>query len=321
MIKGTYIFYQDGKEIYRSPNVITKFGSRFLTNLIAGNLTSAKMDMAFGIVDGSEFATSNTNTKLGFEFYRSPVLFGSTDIQTSTTGNPPVSTTTYYVVYKSTIPQDIVGKINEIGLYPSVRSSINNYDDKFITDFSDYLSWSTSTGVNPDIDTTNYRIGGNLLTMTASAGTPKEYKTNTLPIDISGYSVNDTLKLAYYKADANLASIKIRLYSESTKYYEYTLTAASGTGYKISPDIPLSDVFSSPTNSATLPDKTNINQIGIIITASSGTTNVGLDGLRINDEDRFDPTFGLLSRSTLASTLNKTAGLPVDVEYKLKLEF
>jgi hypothetical protein len=33
MIKGTYIYYQDGKEIARSSNVITKFGKRFLTNI------------------------------------------------------------------------------------------------------------------------------------------------------------------------------------------------------------------------------------------------------------------------------------------------
>jgi len=31
MLKGTYIFYEDGKEICRQSNVITKFGKRFLT--------------------------------------------------------------------------------------------------------------------------------------------------------------------------------------------------------------------------------------------------------------------------------------------------
>lgn len=315
MIKGTYIFYQGGKEIFRSKNVITKFGARYFTNLIAGNLNSAKMDMAFGIANGTELAASNDNTKLGFEFYRIPVSFGSTDIGTAG------GVTSYAVVYKTTLPQDVIAKINEVGIYPSTRQSINNYDSKYITDFSDYLSWSTSTGVNPDVDETNYRIGGNLLVMTATAGTPKEYKSNIVPLDLSGYSVNDTLKLAYYKSDTNLSSIKIRLYSESTKYYEYTLTPASGTGYKLTPDIPLSAVFSSPTNSATLPDKTNINQVGIIVTSSSGTTDVGFDGLRINDEDTFDPVFGLISRSIISPTLNKVAGLPVDVEYRLDLDF
>ena len=53
MLKGTYIFYNEGVEIYRSENVITKFGKRFLANFIAGNSDFNSKEMAFGI------ATSN----------------------------------------------------------------------------------------------------------------------------------------------------------------------------------------------------------------------------------------------------------------------
>lgn len=324
MIKGTYIFYQDGKEIYRSPNVITKFGARYLTNLIAGNIPNYRLDMAFGIANSTEYAVNNGNTRLGFEFYRSPVLFGSTDIQTSTAGSPPVTTTTYSVVYKSTLPQDVVAKINEIGLYPSTRTSVNNFDSRYISDFSDSLSWVTSGGINPVSSTSNYRIGGNVLEMTAASGTPKEYKSSISPLNLSGYSVNDTVDLAFYKADSNLSTIKIRFYSDSTKYYEKTLTTAdfgSGSGYKVPINFTLGSLYSSPTNSAIAPDKTNINEIGITVTASSSTTTVGMDGLRINDEDTFDPTFGLISRSALGTTLDKVAGRPVDVEYRLDLDF
>jgi len=317
MIKGTYVFYQDGKEIYRSPNVITKFGARFLTNLIAGNVTSYRLDMAFGIAGATDYALSNENAKLGFEFYRLPVSFGSTDITTTATGSPPVNTTDYAIVYKTTLPQDVVAKIHEIGLYPSTRSSQNNFDSRYITDFGDYLSWSTSTGNNPDDTTSNYRIGGNLLIMSANSGTPREYKSEILPLDLSGYSVNDSITLAYYREDANLSTIKIRLYSEATKYYEVTVTPTSGTGYKII-EIPLSTVFSGAVSA---PDSRNINQVGIIITSSSGTTNVGLDGLRINDQDTFDPLFGLISRSTVSPALDKVAGRPIDVEYRLDLDF
>jgi len=49
MIKGTYIFKENGKEIYRSSNVITKFGKRFLTNFIAGNVDFKNKDIAIGI--------------------------------------------------------------------------------------------------------------------------------------------------------------------------------------------------------------------------------------------------------------------------------
>ena len=72
MIKGTYIFYENGKEILRKSNVITKFGKRFLTNFIAGNILNSNKDMAFGI---DSTAASVDDTRLGFEFYRLIFLF------------------------------------------------------------------------------------------------------------------------------------------------------------------------------------------------------------------------------------------------------
>lgn len=309
MIKGTYIFYQDGQEICRSSNVVTKFGKRFLTNFIAGNIPNLGKDMAIGI--DSTAATEN-DTRLGFEFYRLPVSLTSTDIQTVG------STTTYSVVYKSTIPQDVSGQINEIGLYPSLKSSVNNYDSKFLADFNDFLDWVTPLDTNPSTATANAKIGDVLLVMSSNSTSAQEYKTNINPLDISGYSVNDSIRLAYNKTDSNLASIKIRLYSSDSSYYEATITPASGIGYKISDEVLMSQFFSSPIGS---PDKTNINQIGIIITPTSGhTTSVGMDGLRINDEDTFDPTYGIISRSAVTS-LNKLAGRAVDVEYRLDLTF
>lgn len=311
MLKGTYIFYQDGNEIYRKSNVITKFGKRFLTNFIAGNINNPNKDVAFGI---DPTPATESDTRLGFEFYRLPIEFGSTDIQTSN------SITTYSVIYKTTVPQDVVGNIYEIGLYPSTRTSINNFDSKFLSDFDDTLDWEDPSGINPLNYTANFRIGGNVLRMSANASSSKEYKASIPSINMSGYSVEDTIRLAYHREDSNLLNIKIRLYSEASRYYEATVTPTSGIGYKISTDIPISTFFDGATTPA--PDATNINMIGIVISASSsGNTTVGMDGLRINDEDTFDPVFGLLSRSHLTTPIEKLAGRPIDVEYRLDLEF
>ena len=46
MLKGTYIFYENGKEICRSSNLITKFGKRFLTNFMAGNVSFNSKELA-----------------------------------------------------------------------------------------------------------------------------------------------------------------------------------------------------------------------------------------------------------------------------------
>lgn len=307
MLKGTYIYYENGQEVYRSENVITKYGKRFITSFLAGRDSFSSKSMAFGI--GST-AALDTDTRLGFEFYRTPVLFGSTDIQTVN------DTTTYSVVYKSTIPQDVAGYITEVGLYPEYKESLSSYDGKFIADFDNQLDWTNT----PLITTTNARVGQYLLNMSSDATSAKEYKTNVQAIDLSGYSVNDTLKLAYVKNDANLQNIIIKFYSSAIDYYSVTITPESGTGYKMSSDITLNNLFS---NASTLNvDPSNINQIGITITPTSGqSTSAGLDALRINDEDTFDPNFGLISRSVLSTPLVKLAGRQVDVEYRLDLGF
>jgi hypothetical protein len=70
------------------------------------------------------------------------------------------------------------------------------------------------------------------------------------------------------------------------------------------------------------PDSTSIIKVGVEVTAkSSGDTVVYLDGLRINDEDTFDPRYGIIARSVLSSPLTKLAGRPVDIEFRLGLNF
>lgn len=307
MIKGTYIYYENGKEIYRSSNVITKYGKRFLTNFIAGTDSFLSKSMAFGI--DSTAATEN-NTRLGFEFYRTPVMFGSTDIQTSN------ETTTYSVVYKATIPQDVAGYITEVGLYPEFRESLSSFDSKFIADFESQLDWTNT----PLITLDGARIGQYLLIMSSNGTAAKEYKTNIQALDLSGYSVNDTLRLAFIKYDANLQNIIIKFYSSSSDFYSVTITPGPGTGYNLSSEITLNNLFSNASTANV--DPTNINQIGITVTPTSGqSASVGLDALRINDEDTFSPNFGLISRSILSTPLVKLAGRQVDVEYRLDLGF
>ena len=307
MLKGTYIYYEDGKEIYRSSNVITKYGKRFLTSFLAGRDSFSSKSMAFGI---DSTTAADTDTRLGFEFYRAPVLFGSTDIQTAN------DVTTYAVVYKTTIPQDVAGYITEVGIYPEFKQSLSSYDSKFLGDFDNQLDWTNT----PLITSDGVRVGQYLLNMSSNDTSAKEYKNAVQSIDLSGYSINDTLRLAYIKNDENLESIIVKFYSSALDYYSVTITPESGTGYKLSDDITLDNLFSNASTSNV--DSSNINQIGIVITPISGeSTSVGLDALRINDEDTFNPDFGLISRSVLSEPLVKLAGRQVDVEYRLDLGF
>jgi len=297
--------------------MITKFGKRFLTDYIAGNSTFNTKDIALGI--GSTSATEN-DTRLEFEFYRLPVSLGSINIEDDGVGG-----FTYSAIYKTTIPQDISGVISEIGLYPGQRASTNSYDSKFITSFENNYTWLDSSNNSPQLKANNTtdpflsKIGEHMVQFDVAQSTSKEYINSIVNIDLSGYSVNDSLTLAYKKKDNNVTKIRVKLYSSDTQYYYADFTPTSGTGDKIQ-SISMNSVFSNI--SATAPDPTNITKIGIEVTASSGgATTVYFDGLRINDEDTFDPSYGLISRSLLSTPLQKPSGRPVDIEYKLKLEF
>jgi hypothetical protein len=304
--------------------MITKFGKRFLTSYIAGATDFNSKDLALGI--GSTAVNANGNdTKLEFEFYRLPVTLGSFDIsQTGVDGggNPIFS---YTAIYKATIPQDISGVISEVGLYPGLRASTNSYDSKFITSFENNINWVDSSNNSPSLKTNTTsplftaKIGENMVQFDVPQSSAKEYKNSVVNLDLSGYSVNDSLSIAYKKNDNNVTKIRVKLYSSDTQYYYGDFTPDSGTGDKIQ-SISMSSVFSNI--SATAPDPTNITKIGIEVTAGSGgATTVYFDGLRINDEDTFDPQYGLISRSILTTPLQKPSGRPVDIEYKLQLEF
>lgn len=298
--------------------MITKFGKRFIASYLAGMVSFPKQDIAIGIASGSDYASSDSNTRLGFEFYRLPASFGSIDIQTDGGGN-----STYSVIYKATLPQDVAGIVKEIALYPGSRTSINNFDSKFITDFENNLVWFDVAGQNPDLVsysevTPEYpvpRIGSSLIMMESLQSSSEEYIASISPFDISGYSSSDSLTLAYHKADANLASIKIKLYSSDTAYHMATFNVSGAVGSKIA-TLNLSELTMQNGPSST------ITRVGVQVTAGSGgQTAVYLDGLRLNDEDTFDPTFGVIARDVLATPLEKKAGKPVDIEYKIGLVF
>jgi len=300
--------------------MITKFGKRFLVDFIAGNSNFTYKELSFGIATATQLPASDTNTRLGFEIYRLPVSLSSINIEDDGAGG-----FNYYAIFKTTIPQDISGVISEIGLYPGFRKSINFYDSKFITSFENNTLWADSNGDSPALqpnstDGTTFvsKIGENMIRFNVNQSSSKEYKNSIALLDLSGYSVNDSLTLAYKKADNNTSKIRIKFYSSGSAYYYADFTPSGINEDKVQ-SVSMSDVFNNIVGS---PDLTNITSIGVEVTAGSGgNTVVYFDGLRVNDEDTFDPQYGLIARHILTTPLKKPSGRPVDVEYKLQLEF
>lgn len=323
-IKGSYTFYQDGAEIANSNNILTKFGKRFLTNYLAGSTSFNSKNIVIGI--GNTSATVNDN-RLEFEFYSSPVDISSPNIET----DPITGITTYSVIYKTSLPNDVVGVIKEVGLFPAQSSTKTDYSDRYVSSFENSLPWTDSSGNNPTLVTSpTPRLGSYLFQVTAPAVTSpstystKEYSFNT-DFNLSGYSIYDSLTLAFRQADINLDYIYLRFYSGTADYFEARIVGDASITSPQTPDkiksLTLSNLFNSTYKSGS-PDSTSINKIlvGVKSKTISGTT-VYMDGLKINDEDSFDPTYGLISRSVLADPITKSSGSQMDVEYKLGLSF
>ena len=298
--------------------MITKFGKRFIASYLAGMTSFSNKDIAFGI-DSTAVQTNGNDTRLGFEFYRIPVVLGSIDIQTDGSGN-----STYAVIYQATIPQDVAGIIKEIGIYPGLKSSANNYDSKFIADFENNLMWVKSDNATPELvslttASVKPRVGAYFSKISVNQGQSKEFVCSYSGLDLSGYTASDSLSLAYNQEDTNLDSIVFKFYSSDSSYYTATFTGASSVTEtnKIGKVL-----FSTLTPNNAYADLSSIIKIGVVVTSkSSGTAVVYLDGLRIDDEDTFDANFGLISRSVLSSPVEKIAGKPVDIEYRINLGF
>jgi hypothetical protein len=310
---GEYIFYDNDKEIYRSKNLLTKFGKRYLTQHLAGQSNTNLKDIALGV--GSTAATVN-DTQLGFEFYKSSVSMNSIDIQT----NSSTGISTYGVVYKTTIPVDVAGIINEVGLFPTVSLGSTDYASNSISTFENNQSWTDSSGAYALTTTTPFpKIGTSYLSIGAAASQSKEYFYN-FNLDVSGYSALDSLTLAYYQSDTNLDYVFVRMYDSNNNYYEIRYAGDASVGYKIK-SLTLNNLYSSGFGSGT-PDQTSIVKVSCGVKAkSSGATATLFDGMRINDEDSFRTDYGMISRSVLTNPITKSLGKQMVIEYRIGLSF
>ena len=284
--------------------MITRFGKRFLSNFVAGNSSFSSKEMALGIATETEYPLLDTNSRLGFEFYRVPIRQGGIDIDAS------VSPTKYTVIYSATIPTNIAGNINEIGIYSGESVSRNLYGSKFISNFELPYEWSPE----PTLDQSDYRVGDSSLLFTSNGTEAKEYTYLLDSMDVSGYNPSDTMSFSYKVNDTNLSSLKVRLYSSDTDYLEFTFDGHS-VGYNIK-NLDMSEGVSSGTFNSQ-----SVVKLGIVVTPTSAQTSVSMDGLRINDEDTFDPEYGLIARSILDSTMIKVIGREASIEFKLDLLF
>lgn len=275
--------------------MLTAKGKTFLKQYLAGHAGTVAGALSVGI--GSTGATIN-DTRLQFEFARVPITVIDYDFSTEK------------LVFKATLDENVSGDIYEVGLWTNeVNSSVGNQESKLITSFdSETEDWTNET-----TETAIARIGADSLKHTPAASTSVSSVLTGIVLDLVDYSSLDTFVFAYNVDNANTASINVRLRTNSSNYYEFTITTP-GTGY----------MFASwQKGTATVvgtPSWADINEVEIVTTATSGgSASVEFDGLRIEDVDSVAPEYGLIARFVLPTPIIKTEGIVQDIEYALSV--
>lgn len=278
MINGSYNLYLDGKLVSHSKNLITTSGKEVIKQYLAGNIPTWSGAIAVGSIDT---ATQLSDEYLMFEINRQPTITRSVD----PAGN---------ITLRASFPTDLEAVIKEVGVFPFVNTTANGrYQDALITDFSE-AGWSTGT-----TDTNISLVGSSNILLDST------YATRTLTglsLDLSGYSSTDQFQILVNNPDSNTKTVKLIL-SDGTNTDELTFSNATSSG-----------VQKLSVNIGTLTVGT-ITQISLQSTATN--KSISLDCLRVVNKDESGYAMKIVSRSVLATPIEKTAGQDLEVEYSL----
>ena len=274
--------------------MITADGRVFIKRYFANRAGVVIGALSVGI--GNKAPALN-DERMQFEFFRVPVTLVDYDqVQDR-------------LIVKATLPENVAGKIYEVGLWTSeVNSAAGNSGSRLITEFGAEEAWTNGT-----LDTTNYRIGAEALKHTPAANGNVSSLMTDLTMDLLSYSSNDFFNVAYEVQNGNTASIEIRFRTDSNNYYKYTISNPT-TGYKFE------SLLKGAATAVGAPDWGTISEVEIITTSkSSGSSSVIFDGIRLEDADTVSSDYGLIARTALGQPIIKQEGIVQDVEYALSV--
>jgi len=293
MLKGTYVFKQNGIEIGRSENVITTNGKQAIVQYLANSSNEWASALSVG---GISTAASVSDTSLYYEFARSAVTLKSFKI-----GTPNI------IIVKATLDASISANIYEVGVYPSNTESIFGSRDRLvIEDFSTLANWSGTYTSNAFAAGSVYSPRFGAYSVSVPANTT--ITNSSYSLNVSQYSTLDTLDILAYVASGKSGNINVTLTDVNGNTAAFASYAfGSTTGYQVlSLPMPTS-IFGLST----------VNSIQI---QTSGTTSaITLDVLRVGVKAELTESTSLVSRSVLTDPIVKLPGTPLDIEYYLQL--
>lgn len=273
--------------------MITTDGKLHIKRFMAKQVSDIGKSIAVGLGPKSEQVG---DTALQFEIARSEINLISYDFVNNR------------IVFKASIPQELAGKIYEVGLWSSSsNSAAGEYTSRLLTSFdSNSEVWSTGS-----FQIANARIGIDSLRLTPATSATVVTSITDVFMDVSGNSGVDKFSIAYYNSNANVANFKVRFKTDSGNYYTLTVTSPS-TGYQIS------TVNKSAAVATGTPSWGMITQIDVeVVAGAGGSASIDFDGIRIEDIDTINPDYVMVARELLVSPLTKVEGRVMDIEFSL----
>jgi hypothetical protein len=292
-MRGVYRFYQDGKMVAESDNLITTEGARLILRVLAEQASS--LGQAIGLGVGNAAAVVG-DTRLKWEIDRAAIDIKNVDYDNSR------------VIMKTTLPQNSIYTIYEVGLWSQFTNSFNSDNvSRVLTTFETaFESWTNTT-----LDSTQARTSPDSVKIDAGASATTTSTLN-VDLDLSGYSALDTFNIAFYKANNNITTLKLNFASTTGSWEGSATVSALPIGYNI---ISISKGSFVATGT---PDWSAITSMNVKVTAGASAGYLIMDGIRIEDGDTLNPSYALVSRSVLATPLVKTDSSPMDIEYALE---
>jgi hypothetical protein len=288
MLKGTYVFKQNGVEIGRSENIITTNGKNTIVQYLAGAVTDWASAIAVGAISTTASVSDST---LYYEVARTPVT-----LKSYIYGTPNI------IVIKGTLANSVAANIYEIGVYPYSTSQVfGTRDQLIIDDFSNLAAWTGTYTTNAYGAQSPISPRSGLYSLNLTSG--NAVTNNNLTLNLALYSTIDTVDLLVNVPSGSSGTLTLTLTDvnglTSTIAYPY-----STTGYQVLSQVFPSSVFSLSTVSSV---------------SLSSTSNITVDTMRVSVNAELSSSASLVSRSVLSTPIAKIQGTPLDIEYYVQL--
>lgn len=294
---GEYRFYQSGQLLATHKNLLTDEGKRLILRYLAGQAPSVGEAIGLGV---GQVAATGSDSRLTFEVERAIVTLTNIDYNRNN------------LVFKTTLPQELVLDIYEAGLWSTSVNTINATNDSRLLTTFDTLNeqWN-----NVSIDNTNARSSADAALVTVAAGATVSPRL-AVEMDLSGYSGNDTFLLAFQKTSSNITDASLVFLNDSGNSFKLNQSITSlPIGYNVI-SFKKSDFVASGPISWNF-----ITSFGVDVKAGATGGNITLDAIRIEDTDTINADHVLVSRTVLSTPLIKTSIAPMEVEYALEISF